>query len=286
MFALIFLSLGGALPFLQDRSLSRKGLPLLIGLTLAGSLAGAKILEDVPSKIVPLIIAVAMIAIAIFSLANRKSGVIMAPNPGSPASVFAGLAATLALGFYGGFFSGGYVTLLTAAYVAFFRFTFLQAIAVTKVLNVFSSLVATLLFARDGLVDWKVGLPLAVASFLGGILGAVIARRTSNLWLRRIFLSVVLVLAVKTLVFDVSWVSLSSNFGAAAHKPIAKRDTRTIKRALALFRQLRLRQVQRGASNNLPVPVVLEHRLPGRDFVNPTDVTGVSGTLVFRPSVR
>jgi hypothetical protein len=38
--------------------------------------------------------------------------------------------------------------LLTAAFVAFFHFTFIEAVALTKVLNMFSSLVATLVFAK------------------------------------------------------------------------------------------------------------------------------------------
>jgi hypothetical protein len=40
--------------------------------------------------------------------------------------------------------------LLTAAFVAFFHFTFIEAVALTKVLNMFSSLVATLVFAKEG----------------------------------------------------------------------------------------------------------------------------------------
>ncbi len=53
-------------------------------------------------------------------------------------------------------FLGGYVALLTAAFVAFFHFTFIKAVALTKVLNIFSSVVATLVFARRDLStgDW------------------------------------------------------------------------------------------------------------------------------------
>jgi len=42
--------------------------------------------------------------------------------------------------------------LLTAAFVAFFHFTFIEAVALTKVLNMFSSLV----FAKGGssIGDW------------------------------------------------------------------------------------------------------------------------------------
>jgi len=54
--------------------------------------------------------------------------------------------------------------LLTAAFVAFLHFTFIEAVALTKVLNMFSSLVATLVFA-EGLVDRRLGLILSVAGF-------------------------------------------------------------------------------------------------------------------------
>jgi hypothetical protein len=45
-----------------------------------------------------------------------------------------------------------------------------------------SSLVATLVFATEGLVDWRLGLILSVASY-ADLLGAVLAKRVSNLWL-------------------------------------------------------------------------------------------------------
>jgi uncharacterized membrane protein YfcA len=80
---------------------------------------------------------------------------------------FAGYAATFALGIYGGFFSGGYVTLLTAAYIALFRMTFVEAVSTTKMINIFSSLVATLVFIWLGLIDYRLGIMLSVAMFLG-----------------------------------------------------------------------------------------------------------------------
>jgi uncharacterized membrane protein YfcA len=101
------------------------------------------------------------------------------------------------------FFSGGYVALPTAAFVAFFQLTFIEAVALTKVLNIFSSLVATLVFVQEGLVDWRLGLILSAASFAGALFGAILARRVSNLWLRRIFVAVVIVMALKTLLLDV-----------------------------------------------------------------------------------
>jgi len=204
MLALIFLSLGGTLPFLKGQVLTWRRLPALTGLTLVGSLLGAFLLLAVPSKAMPIVIATAMIVVAVFSLLQPNAGVSAPAQKASRSLEVAGYLATFLLGVYGGFFSGGYVALLTAAYVAFFRMTFVEAVAVTKVLNFFSSLVATAIFAHENLIDWNLGLILGGVSFAGAVLGAVLARKTSNLWLRRIFLTAVVALALKVL-FDMTW---------------------------------------------------------------------------------
>jgi uncharacterized membrane protein YfcA len=201
MFAIIFLSLGGTLPFWRDPLLLNKRLPVLIALTLIGSIIGAYLLLFVPSKAMPAIIAGAMLSIALFTVVRPDAGTERA-SPSRTLEIV-GYLATLLLGVYGGFFSGGYVALLTAAYVALFRMTFLEAVVVTKVLNFFSSLVATAIFAGQKIVDWKLGILLSLASFVGALVGAVVARKLNNLWLRRIFLAAVVALALKTLLFDI-----------------------------------------------------------------------------------
>lgn len=206
MFALIFLSVGGTLPFLSQNLIDRKRLPLLIGLTLAGSFVGAWLVLVLPSKTMPFLISVSMIGVTIFSIAKRDMGVVTATALPSRAAERVGYGLTFTLGIYGGFFSGGYVTMLTAVYIALFQMTFVEAVAITKLLNIFSSLVATLIFIRRGLVDYQLGLILGVTMFFGAMLGARLALRMSNIWLRRIFLTTVIVLAIKTLL---QW--LSSN---------------------------------------------------------------------------
>jgi hypothetical protein len=203
MFALTFMSIGGNLPFLRSREVNRKRLPLLVSLTLLGSVVGAFLLLLVPTRSVPVIVSVAVIAVAAFSVVYRKSGMqesVIAPSIGAE---IAGYALTFLLGIYGGFFSGGYVTILTAVYVAVFRFTFVEAIATTKLMNVFSSAVATGVFMWHGLVSYKLGLILGATMFLGALVGARFAIRIGNLWLRRIFLTAVWALGLKALIFDV-----------------------------------------------------------------------------------
>jgi uncharacterized membrane protein YfcA len=139
-----------------------------------------------------------MIVVVIFSFFNYQAGVIPEEKPSSINRI-TGYFATFILGMYGGFFSGGYVTMLTAAYVGFFRMIYVEAIATTKLVNVFSSLVATTIFALNGIIDHLLGIILSIIMFLGGIIGSKIALKINNLWLRRIFLITVITLAFKTM---------------------------------------------------------------------------------------
>jgi uncharacterized membrane protein YfcA len=202
MLALTFMSVGGSLPFMGKGVLSRSRLLPSIVLTMIGSALGALLLLTVPLKGLQITIAVAMIGVAIFSLLNKNLGQASHDAPASQAAVMAGYAVTFLLAIYGGFFSGGYVTLLTATFVLLFGMTFLQAVATTKVINVFSSGVATLVFVWRGVVDLKLGIILGVSMFLGALLGSRIALLLSTLWLRRIFIAAVLGLAIKMMFFQ------------------------------------------------------------------------------------
>ena len=199
MLALTFMSAGGSLPFMRTDVLNRARLPALTLLTVAGSALGALLLLSVAARALQMIVALAMVAIAAFTFLNQKLGLEARGSAVSVASKMSGYVATLGLAVYGGFFSGGYVTVLTAAFVVLFGMTLLEAVATTKVMNVFSSGIATLIFAWRGLVDWRLGVLLGVAMFLGALLGGRMTLLLKAIWIRRIFVGAVLCLAVKML---------------------------------------------------------------------------------------
>jgi uncharacterized protein len=64
---------------------------------------------------------------------------------------------------------------------------------------------ATTVFAVRGLIDWKLGLLLGVASFAAAATGASLARNLSNYILRRILLVALIALAAKTVAYDIQW---------------------------------------------------------------------------------
>jgi hypothetical protein len=115
------ISAGGSLSFRGSNVIDchRSGLPIFF--TLAGSILGALLLLVIPPKALPLVI-------ALFSAIKRQAGVRPTERQPTRGREIAGYGVTFVLGVYGGFFSGGYVTLLTAAIVALFGMTFMQAI--------------------------------------------------------------------------------------------------------------------------------------------------------------
>ncbi|MFC4453560.1 sulfite exporter TauE/SafE family protein [Deinococcus sonorensis] len=211
MLALTVMSVGASVPFWRGDALDRLRLPLLLGLTGAGSLLGALLVFVVPPALLPLIIAAAMLVVAVVVLRpGRTAAALQAPTRQRQV---VGYGLTLLLAVYGGFFSGGYVTLLTAAFLTTFRLPFLRAVATTKVINVASSLVATVIFATRGAVDWRLGVVLSGVMYAGATIGARWTLRLEERRIRQLFVATVLLLALKTLVLDVPWARLVSGQG-------------------------------------------------------------------------
>jgi len=159
----------------------------------------------IPTRALPLIISTSMIAVALFTIMKRDAGVVRVTGESSLAVAIVAYSLTFALGVYGGFFSGGYVTMLTALFVALLGMTFVEAVSTTKLVNVFSSLVATVVFMARGLVDYKLGIILGVAMFAGAFVGARISLKLNNIWIRRVFLWTVVLLGLKILLYDFLW---------------------------------------------------------------------------------
>ena len=197
MFGLTFMNIGATIPFLRQGAIDVKKVSPLILITLVASAIGAGLVIFITTQNIKLLVSVAMICVTIFTLLKRDAG-IAAAEVSSRAKILT-YVLTFALGVYGGLYSGGYVTMLTAVYVGFFGMTFTESVASTKLINVFSSSIASLIFIWQGLVDYKLGAILAVTMFIGAYIGAYTVTKLNDVWLKRIFIATVLILAIKTI---------------------------------------------------------------------------------------
>jgi uncharacterized membrane protein YfcA len=198
MFGLTFMAVGATIPFVRKGMIDYRKVSPLVVLTIVSSAIGAALVGLITDQGIKLMVSIAMIAVGVFILFNRQRGTAVSQSPTGRAVVLT-YVLTFLLGIYGGLYSGGYVTILTAVVVAFFGMTFSEAVASTKLINVFSSVIASVVFAWQGLIDYKLGLILGVTMFAGAYTGAHYASKMNDVWLRRIFLATVFLLALKTL---------------------------------------------------------------------------------------
>lgn len=202
MFGLTFWSIGSVLPFLGKNVVDKRRMPWLLTLTIAGSAIGAGLVGLISSATMPVIVSISMFAVVIFTIVYRDAGVAKIETT-TGAAKFLTYFFTFFVGIYGGLFSGGYSTIMTAVFVSLAGMTFTEAIVNTKFINIFSSAIATAIFAWQGLIDYRLGAVLAVTMFASAYFGAKFVTKLSDVWLRRIFLTSVIVLAAKILFFDV-----------------------------------------------------------------------------------
>ena len=196
MFGLTFMAIGGTIPFLRAGTIEFRRVWTLAGLTAVASAFGAALVGLITNQGIKVVVVVAMVVVVLFTLV--KPDFAKGVKPEIHAAV--GMAAVFLLGIYGGLYSGGYVTVLTPTLVAFYGMSYAQSIAATKLINVFSSGIATIVFIWQGLVDYRLGVILGVTMFAGAYIGAHYASKMNEIWLKRIFVTTVILLAFKTTV--------------------------------------------------------------------------------------
>jgi len=199
MFAVMFMTVSATAHFARAGVLRWPLLVPLGAITIVTSALGAFIAVKLPESVVKVVVGISMAALVIFIALQRKAE----PPPSTPASRVAGYLGATALGIYGGFFSGGYTTLMTVLCTVCFGLTMMESVAVTKPVNLLSCAAASVVFFAGGIIDLRVGLPLAAANLAGGWLGAHAALKGGDRFVRLLFLLTVAGLAVKLVVWDV-----------------------------------------------------------------------------------
>jgi len=198
MFAITFLCIGAAARFARSEHLVWRPTIGLMLLAVPGSLVGAQVALSVSETTLRTIVGISMLGIVVLLIASPRFGAGVKTPSTSRRVVGYSLAAVWAV--YGGLFSGGYTTVLTIGTVALFGTTLVQAVALTKFVNLASSAAAMALFTWRGAVDFRLGIPLALAMLLGGYTGAHLADRGGTAWIRKAMIGIVAFLAAVLLV--------------------------------------------------------------------------------------
>lgn len=103
----------------------------------------------------------------------------------------------LAMGMYDGFFGPGTGSLLILMFVLWLGDSMTRASGNAKVVNLASNLTSLTLFAVRGTVVWSIALPMAACNTLGGYVGARLAVRNGDQFVRWTVFAVVVALLAK-----------------------------------------------------------------------------------------
>lgn len=166
---------------------------------LLASAFGAGLAITVPAQILGPTILVLLVGAALVVTFTRPADTAPASTGSSRRILWVMVLGAVLLGVYDGFFGPGAGTLWIALYVALARLPLGRATADAKVVNFASNFAALVIFARGGLVVWSLALPMAASQLVGGFLGAHLAVRRGDRFIR-----VVVLLVVAALVFKVA----------------------------------------------------------------------------------
>lgn len=174
----------------------RRQLPSAL-LALVGSAIGALLATAVPGNLLRAALPVVLIAIALYFALKPNMDDVDRHQRLSP--FLFGLVIPPLVGFYDGLFGPGAGSFYMLGFVALAGYGVLKATAHTKLLNFASNIGGFIVFAAFGVINWKIGLMMGVAQFLGARLGAGLAVRVGARLIKPLLVIVCLALAVKLL---------------------------------------------------------------------------------------
>jgi hypothetical protein len=167
---------------------------------LIGSFLGANLVLGISMGLLRKIIAAATVLILIIVVAQPRLGLEKRKQGIRGRAYGTGIFLGFIIGIYGGFYGAMAGTFLLYVLLFVFEQTFLEGAATLKLTSLMMTTMAAAVFASKGAIDY----PMAAAMFLGCAIGSYIGAhysdRIGNVWIKRLFIFIVLIMVVKLLI--------------------------------------------------------------------------------------
>lgn len=170
---------------------------LLVAAAFAGSAAGSSAARFVPKEVLTPIVLAAVVLVGAYTWFRPTMGRTHESRHSGWALTWRSGSIGGAVGFYDGILGPGTGSFFVIAIVVVLGFGFLEGTLVAKLANLTTNLASLLVFGFHGEVLWILGGVMAAANLAGGLLGARMALRHGNDFIRAVFLVVITVLAAK-----------------------------------------------------------------------------------------
>ncbi|MGL5406149.1 MAG: sulfite exporter TauE/SafE family protein [Propionibacteriaceae bacterium] len=174
--------------------------PSVIALVLsaaASSALGAYLIRFLSRESFTPIVLVVLLAVGGYTLRRPAMGLESKPALTGHMQWVATAIIGAVVGLYDGLIGPGTGTFFIISFVAVSGFAFVEASAYAKLANAATNLAAIGVLASANHVLWVIALPMAAANLTGGWIGARLALRYGNGFVRKVFLVVIGALVIK-----------------------------------------------------------------------------------------
>ena len=184
--------------FYQKGKIDLKRSWLYIVCTVVGALAGIVVAIWISNEQFIQVFRFLLVAMFLVILVKPKRW-LAETDQDRPLSAWIAVPLFLALGFYGGFIQMGMGVFFLAAMVLVARFSIIDSNVVKSIVVGLYTILAVAIFQWKGLIEWQIGLIMAVGQTAGGYFMAIFAATNpkANVWAHRILVAVVILAIVK-----------------------------------------------------------------------------------------
>ncbi|MBW8359288.1 MAG: TSUP family transporter [Weeksellaceae bacterium] len=191
--------------YLRKVKIDWKLLILMAVLAFASAFLGSQLLTVVSNEFMKPVLLVVLIALALYTIFKKDFGNAKEKTVPYHIAIINGCIASIAVGFYDGFIGPATGTFFILAFVTLLGMDFLKANANAKLINLATNAGSICLFLLKGQIIWAIALPMAVCNALGGLVGARLAIRKGNRFIRYLFIFI-LILSIGRFGYEVLFV--------------------------------------------------------------------------------
>jgi hypothetical protein len=186
---------------LNKQKLINYRLGLLIGImALAGSIVGAHLVLGIEERLLKMIVAIFSALLLIVLLFNPDRGTAKGQKVVTKRHFILGGLLSLLLGAYGGFYGAGVATFFSYLLVFLYGETFVQSTGTRNIPMLMLSVVTSIIFIQNKVVDFGFAGALFVSMGIGGYLAARHVQVIGDIWLKRMFMGLAVVMIIMLLI--------------------------------------------------------------------------------------
>ena len=190
-------SLVSALRFAKSGKVDKFLLKRLLPFSLLGAITGVTTVLLLDPNILKPIVLFMLLGVGIYSFLAKDVGLKDKFVETNNKTLILGMIFAFVMGFYDGFFGPGAGSFIIFGLIKIYGFDFVRASGNAKAMNFTSNFTSLILFAINGKIYYLMGIPMAIFMVLGASVGSKLAIKEGAKFIRPIFITMSILVAVK-----------------------------------------------------------------------------------------